>query len=65
MVTVTLTKDMRPWREGDDVHLADDAARRLIDSGEAKDPRTFPEGKPLKVAAKPAPTYRTKDVSRG
>ena len=65
MVTVTLTKDMRPWREGDPIHVSDTLARKLVDEGSAKDPRTFPEGKPLKVASKPAPTYRTKDVSRG
>jgi hypothetical protein len=35
MRLVTLTRDMRPWQRGDDAALPDDAAKRLIDAGDA------------------------------
>ncbi|PWC96961.1 hypothetical protein TSO5_05890 [Azospirillum sp. TSO5] len=43
MQTVTFTRDMRPWREGDSVPLPDDVADALVANGEAKDARPFPE----------------------
>ena len=46
MMTVTLPADLRPWRAGDDIHIADDLAKSLMASGEAKDMRPFqPAGK--------------------
>ncbi len=42
MQIVTLTRDMRPWRSGQDAVLPDEIAAKLVDSGEAKDPRPFP-----------------------
>ncbi|HBF30854.1 hypothetical protein [Rhizobium sp.] len=41
MKTVTLTKDLRPWRAGDDIHVEDDVAKSLIASKEAKSMRPF------------------------
>ncbi|ANM12052.1 hypothetical protein [Rhizobium sp. N324] len=41
MKTVTLTQDMRPWRDGDDIHVDDKLARSLVENGEAKDLRPF------------------------
>ncbi|MGV2188765.1 hypothetical protein ACQZ4Q_08115 [Agrobacterium vitis] len=52
MKTVTLTADLRPWRAGDDIHVEDDLAKRLVSSGEAKDMRPF----------QPAASYETKVV---
>lgn len=58
MQTVTLTRDMRPWREGDSVPLPDDVAEALLATGEAKDARPFPDG------ATPAETTRRGPVRR-
>lgn len=44
MKTVTLARDMRPWRAGDDVPLSDELAATLVASGEATNPRPFPAG---------------------
>ena len=48
MKTVTLTRDMRPWRDGDDIHVPDDVAGTLIAAGEARDARPFPPGSEVK-----------------
>lgn len=42
MKIVTLTRDMRPQRAGEDMVLPDDIAAKVIASGEAKNPRPFP-----------------------
>lgn len=62
MKTVDLTKDMRPWREGDAVHLRDSLARELIKNGEAKNLRPFdPTGAgPSPDIERPKGTYLTK-----
>ena len=62
MKTVDLTTDMRPWREGDAVHLPDKVAQQLIDSGEAKNMRPFnPSGtEQPQVVERPRGTYQTK-----
>jgi len=40
---VKFTKDMHPWRAGQDGVIQDDAlAARLVKSGEAQDPRPYP-----------------------
>lgn len=42
MKIVRLTKDMHPWRGGQDAVLPDDLAAKVIASGEASDPRPYP-----------------------
>lgn len=42
MLQVRLTRDVRPWRCGDEPPLPDDLARRLVESGDAADPRPWP-----------------------
>lgn len=42
MITVTMTRDLRPWRKGDSATVADALAAQMIEKGEAKDPRPFP-----------------------
>jgi hypothetical protein len=42
MKIVKLTRDMRPWREGQDAVLPDDLADKLVKAGDAKDSRPFP-----------------------
>lgn len=59
MKTVTLTRDLRPWRSGDSVPLPDEMAARLVEAGEAENPRPFPEGSaPSKPAGRQI--FRTK-----
>jgi len=62
MISVTITRDMRPFRAGEVAHLDDDVARQLVRDGEATDPRSFPVGEPVD-ATSDAPAsrrYRTK-----
>lgn len=54
MRIVTITRDMRPYRAGQDAVLPDDLADKLLKSGEAKDPRPFPP--PDVAPAKPVGT---------
>lgn len=57
MKMVTLTRDMKPWREGDSAALPDELADKLIKAGEAKDPRPYPPpdvAPAVPVAARPA-----------
>jgi hypothetical protein len=42
MKIVKLTRDMRPWRAGDDAVLPDELAEKLLKLGEAQDPRPYP-----------------------
>lgn len=42
MKIVKLTKDLHPWREGQDAVLPDELATQVLKSGEATDPRPFP-----------------------
>lgn len=67
MKTVEFTKDMRPRRRGDNVPLPDEVADRLVASGEAINPRPFPENAPATEAPKKSRfslpgrgTYQTK-----
>jgi hypothetical protein len=63
MRVVTLKRDMRPWRAGQDAVLPDDVAAKLIASGEATNQRPFPppdvapaipvDGKPTLKLARP------------
>jgi hypothetical protein len=56
MLTVTLTKDMRPWRAGDEVPLPDALAEQLVAAGEATGARPFsPEAAPAAATSAPAP----------
>lgn len=43
MKTVEFTTDIRPWQRGATAVLPDDVAGRLVASGEAVNPRPFPE----------------------
>lgn len=38
MKMVTLTRDLRPWRQGDRVPLPDTLADELVQAGDAADP---------------------------
>ncbi len=60
MRMVELTKDMRPWRAGDKVPLADDLADRLVADKEATEAGPFPPAGigPETTAAPPAPHAR-------
>lgn len=62
MKSVDLTTDMRPWRQGDEIHVPDDVAKRLVDNGEAKNMRPFnPTGAEQSSAdERPKSTYQTK-----
>lgn len=73
MKLVTLTRDLRPWRENDRVPVPDDVADRLVADGDATDPGVFPEGaqppqKPTVIERitgtlkLPAGRYKTKGV---
>ena len=42
MKLVDLTRDLLPWRAGDSAVVPDDVAGRLVEAGEAKNPRPFP-----------------------
>jgi hypothetical protein len=62
MKTVTLKTDMRPWRAGDDVHLPDHVADKLVKDGEAENPRPFSTGYETRAMEpeKGGNTYKTK-----
>lgn len=63
MKTVTLTQDLRPWRAGDDVHLEDEVAARLVASGEAENLRAFRPAKQRSMQAGSGPQgYHTKSA---
>lgn len=64
MQTVTLTRDLRPWRAGDSVPLADDVAQKLVDAGEATNPRPFPEGAKPEAAKAPSRLSRVGYLTR-
>ena len=42
MKIVRISRDMRPWRAGQDAVLSDELAEKLIKSGEAENPRPYP-----------------------
>lgn len=78
MKTVDLTRDLRPWRQGDSVPLPDDLADRLVASGEARNPRPWPPREPslaslpmLTTPLRPAEaaprrkTYLTREAEHG
>lgn len=62
MISVTITRDMRPFRAGEVAHLDDDVARQLVRDGDATEPRSFPAGEPIDAVFDPAVgrRYRTK-----
>lgn len=63
MKTVTLTQDLRPWRAGDEIHIEDDVAARLIENGEAKNPKPFRPAKQRSMQAGTGPQgYQTKSA---
>ncbi len=39
---VTIVRDMRPWRAGQDAVLPDDLADKLVKAGDAQNPRPYP-----------------------
>ncbi len=41
MKLVTLTRDLRPWRENDRVPVPDKLADELVETGDARDPEVF------------------------
>lgn len=55
---VRLTRDMHPWRKGDDVALPEALAKKLVESKEAEDPRPFPP--PDVAGPKPEPLLKPK-----
>jgi len=71
MLTVRLTRDMRPWRAGDTPPLPDDLARQLVAAGEAEDPRPYPPvatPAPAQLVLSPhqggRPSYLTRKASK-
>ncbi len=59
MRIVTMTRDLRPWRSGEDAFVPDELAEKLIEAGDAKDSRPFPPGsKPEAPASAPAPSHK-------
>jgi hypothetical protein len=42
MKIVTIERNMRPWRAGQDAVLPDELADKLVKAGDAKDPRPYP-----------------------
>jgi hypothetical protein len=47
MRIVKLTRDMRPYRQGQDAVLPDELAAKLVEKGDAEDSRPYP---PVDVA---------------
>lgn len=41
LTTVTLTRDLRPWRKGDHIHISPALADALVKKGDASNPRPF------------------------
>ncbi len=60
LTTVTLTRDMRPWRKGDDIHVATILAEHLVKTGEAQNPRPFVEPNSSSTLGTPAVPVRPK-----
>jgi hypothetical protein len=70
MRVVTITRDMKPYRAGQDAVLPDEVAAKLIASGAASNPRPFPppdvapaipvDGKPILKLARPYFTRKKK-----
>lgn len=65
MKTVTLTRDMRPYGRGEDLHLPDDMADKLVSAGEAENPRPFPPTDLAPAAEVPARRRRQSYVTKG
>jgi hypothetical protein len=42
MRIVKLSRDMRPWRAGQDAVVPDEVADKLVEAGDATDPRPYP-----------------------
>lgn len=42
MRIVNMTRDMRPWRKGEDAVLPEDMAAKLVKDGDASNSRPFP-----------------------
>ena len=66
MLQVDLTRDLRPWRAGDSPVLQDDVARKLVETGEATNPRPWPPGavEAAQAAEKPHGRYFTRGKRR-
>jgi hypothetical protein len=71
MKLIELTTDLRPWRRGDNVPVPDELADKLVESGEAINPRPYPPKEPgiadrdimrppLQPSEKPRRRYLTK-----
>ncbi|NSX96151.1 hypothetical protein [Agrobacterium vitis] len=65
-----MTADLRPWRAGDEIHVEDDLALKLIGTKEAKNMRPFrPQGYQTKVMSpeegQGSQNYRVKAVASG
>ncbi|HZP88650.1 MAG TPA: hypothetical protein VFB54_17710 [Burkholderiales bacterium] len=54
MKIVTLTRDMRPWRKGQDAVLSDELAKKLLKDGDAQNERPFPPPDVAPATAQPA-----------
>lgn len=57
MKRVTLARDIRPWRAGQQRVVPDAVATRLLEDGLAENPRPFPEPAP---GERPAPAKLSK-----
>lgn len=68
MKLIELTTDLRPWRRGDNVPVPDALADKLVESGEAINPRPFPAREPsivdLEIMKPPLPPESSKPRRR-
>jgi len=60
MKWVTLTRDMKPWRENDRVPVPDELADSLVAEGAGKNLGSFPDDGPIED--KPTVTEKVREV---
>ena len=63
MKQVTMTRDMRPFRERDEPVVPDNVADQLVAEGAAQNPRPWPS-RPGADVPPPAKGYKTKGVGK-
>jgi hypothetical protein len=66
LTTVTLTRDLRPWRKGDDIHITPALADSLVKKGDATNPRAFvpPNASAVPVRTQTAPARPVLSLGR-
>lgn len=60
-----MTRDMRPWRKGEDAVLPDEMAEKLLKAKEAENPRPYPPPDVAPPPEEPPPKKDTPPVLKG